>query len=178
MLVSTQLTLLLQPFIDLALPSPPISPCSGSTSRSSENRRLCRLPPSAFPARPHTYSVFHCAVFVGGPFSPLSVYTYWPLCPRAGDQCARTQKEDGRWDLPFLPTPPGGSRALCLPTVLSGCTWSLWVSPPPSIFCPRKPAPAVSSSRDVSPESLRAPVSPHLRQQPPFFSFRAHIMAW
>ena len=43
-LLSTQLTLRLQPFTDTC------QPCSGSSARSSENRLLCRLRPPAFPA--------------------------------------------------------------------------------------------------------------------------------
>ena len=40
----------------------------------------------------------------GGPFSPLSICTYWSLCPRAREQCARTQKVEDQpcCSLPLL----------------------------------------------------------------------------
>ena len=93
-------------------------PHSESSSRSS-NRLLCHLPPSAFPARPHTHSVSSYAGSVGVLYHP-SLYTLVPLS-RAREQCPRTQKEGGRWNLLFPPAPPGGARALCLPSALSGC---------------------------------------------------------
>ena len=115
-ILSTQLTLLLQSFTDT--PPPHSLPHSESSSRSS-NRLLCHLPPSAFPARPHTHSVSSYAGSVGVLYHP-SLYTLVPLS-RAKEQCPRTQKEGGRWNLLFLPAPPGGARALCLPSALSGC---------------------------------------------------------
>ena len=148
MLLSTQLTLLLQPFIDLPLPSPPIPPMFRKQLQvRREQASLPSAPISLSSSSPHLLNnplLWLC----GGPFSPLSVYTYWPLCPRAREQCTRTQKEDGRRDLPLPPVPPGGAHALCLPTALSGCTWPFMSLPTPrscecrkvpqpSMFCPR-----------------------------------------
>lgn len=112
-LLSTQLTLLLQPF---STPPPHVQE---TAEGQQTNRFLCQLPSSAFPARPLTHSVSGCAGSVGGPFSGPSVCTYWSLCPRAGEPCSRTQEEGERWVLPLPPAPPGGARALCLPTVLN-----------------------------------------------------------
>ena len=70
---------------------------------------------------PHPLGIQLCWL-CEGPFSTLSVCPYWFLCPRSREQCPRTQKEGGGWDLPFPPTPPGGDRAICLPPALSGCT--------------------------------------------------------
>jgi len=74
-ILSTQLTLLLQSFTDTPPPHP--LPHSESSSRSS-NRLLCQLPPSAFPARPHTHSVSSYAGSVGVLYypPPLSVCTH------------------------------------------------------------------------------------------------------
>ena len=58
------------------------------------------------------------------------VYKYWPLCPRAREQCARTQKEDGRRDLPFPPAPPGGAVPSVFPQPSMGALDHLWVYPP------------------------------------------------
>ena len=122
MLLSTRLTLLLQPFIDLPLPSPPIPPMFRKQLQVlREQASLPSAPISLSSSSPHLLGNPLCWL-CGGPFSPLSVYTYWPLCPRAREQCARTQKEDGRRDLTFPPPPPGAARALCLLTALSGCT--------------------------------------------------------
>ena len=79
MLLLTQLTLLLQPFSDYA----PL-PHSGCSSRSSENRLLSCLPPSAFPVHSHTHSVSSQAGFVGVLSHPcLSVHTC-PSVPEPG----------------------------------------------------------------------------------------------
>ena len=86
-----------------------------------------------------------------GPFIPTSVCTHWSLCPRAREQCAKTQKEDGRRDLPFPPTPPVGPHALCLPTALSGCTW-LFMSPatsPQAVNAGRRLSPVCSVPRPL-----------------------------
>ena len=108
----------------LRLPRPPPSAhhhIHKAAPGPQTNRLPCRLPPSAFPAHPHTHSVSSCAGSVGFFLTPVCLYILVPLS-RAREQCARTQKEGGGWDLPFPPTPPGGARALCLPPALSGCT--------------------------------------------------------
>ena len=108
MLLSTQPTLLLHPFIDLPRPPLPTPPCSGSNSRSSQNRLLCHLPPSTFPALPHTSSVFHCSGFVGVLSHPcLSIHT-GPSVPEPGNSVPehRRKMEDGNCH--SLPPPPGG----------------------------------------------------------------------
>ena len=89
-LLSTQLTLLLQPF---SSPSP-------LTFRKQlqvlkEWASLLSSPISLSSSSPHLLSVQLCWL-CGGPFSPLSVCTYLSLCPRAREQCPRTHKvEDG-----------------------------------------------------------------------------------
>ena len=71
MLLLTWLTLLLQPFSDYA----PF-PHSGCSSRSSKNRLLSCLPPSAFPVHSHTHSVSSHDGFAGVLSHPcLSVHT-------------------------------------------------------------------------------------------------------
>ena len=118
MLLLTWLTLLLQPFTGHCHSTP----CSGSSSRSSNKQAsLLSAPISLSSSSAQPLGVQLCWL-CGGPFSPLSFCTYWSLCPRAREQCARTQKEDGRRDLTFPPPPPGAARALCLFTALSGCT--------------------------------------------------------
>ena len=75
---------------------------------------LLLLPPSAFPARPHTHSVSSCAGSVGLLSHPrLSVHTG----PSVQSQGAvhRTQKEGGRRDLPFPPSPPGAALPFVFP---------------------------------------------------------------
>ena len=114
MLLSTQLTLLLQ------LVSDPSSH-SGSRSRSSD-REQASLPSAPLSLSGSTPTLCLAVQALWGPFSPLSVYTHRSLCPRAREQCPRTQKEGGGWALPFPPAPLGGARALCLPPALSGCT--------------------------------------------------------
>ena len=117
MLLSTQLTLLLQLLTD---PSPPSR--SGCSSRSSnrEQASLPSAPISLSHLSPHPLGIQLCWL-CGGPSSPLSVCTYWSLCPRAREQCPRTQKEGERQDLLFSRVPPGKP-------VLS-------VFPPPSVHC-------------------------------------------
>ena len=81
-LLSTQLTLLLQPF---STPPPHVQ----ETAKGQQtNRFLCRLPSSAFPAHPLTHSVSGCAGSVGDPFSRPSVCTYWSLCPKTREPIA------------------------------------------------------------------------------------------
>ena len=113
MLLPTQLTHLLQPFMDTTHTLLPHH--SGSSSRSS-NRLL--LPPSAFPVHPHTHSVSSCAGSVGSFLTP-SVCTHWSLCPEPGSSVPRHRKKvkDGPYQsLLFL------QGTLCLPTALSRCT--------------------------------------------------------
>ena len=88
MLLLTQLTLLLQPFSDYA----PL-PHSGCSSRSSNREQASFLsaPISLSSSFPHPLSI-QPGWLCGGPFSPLSICTYLSLCPRAREQCARTQK--------------------------------------------------------------------------------------
>ena len=108
MLLSTQPTLLLQPFIDLPLFSPPNPTMFRKQLQVlREQASLPSAPINLSSSSPHLLGI-PLFWLCGAPFSPLSVYTYWPLCPRAREQCARTQKEDGRRELPFPPTPPGG----------------------------------------------------------------------
>lgn len=77
-----------------------------------ENRLLCHLPPSAFPARSRTPWVSQPCWLCGGPFSHLSVCRYCSLCPRARGQCARTEKAGESQAASFPPVPPGGACVL------------------------------------------------------------------
>ena len=151
-----------------ALHRPPAPSLSGCNARSSNGEQILWLyVPNSFSISSPTHLISSHAGFVGVlSHSRLSVHTGCSWCPRAREQCVRAQKENERWALPFPPAPPGGACAICLPTALSGCAWPCRKAPQPSLFSPRTPAPAVSSSRDVSPHSLRAPVSPHLRHWP------------
>ena len=118
-LLSTQLILLLQPFIDTPYQA---HTHSGSSSRSTDKQdSLPSAPLSLSSSSTHPLGVQLCW-FCVGPFTPPSFCTYWSLCPRAREQCTKAQKEDGRRDLPSPPAPPGCGHALCLPTTLSGCT--------------------------------------------------------
>ena len=122
-LLSTELTHLLQPFTDTPPPTSP-PPTTTFTKQLKVLKQtgflaVCSHQPSQFVPTPIGVQL---SWLCGGPFSLLSVCTHRSLCPRAREQCARTQKEGGGWDLPFPPAPPGGARALCLPTALSGCT--------------------------------------------------------
>ena len=72
-------------------------PHSESSSRSS-NSLLCHLPPSAFPACPHTHSISSYAGSVGVFYHPsLSVHTSPSLCPEPGSSAPghRKKVEDG-----------------------------------------------------------------------------------
>ena len=75
MLLSTQLTLLLQPFIDLPLPSPPIPPMFRKQLQVlREQASLPSAPITLSSSSPHLLGNPLCWL-CGGPFSPLSVYT-------------------------------------------------------------------------------------------------------
>ena len=105
MLLSTQLTLLLRPFIDLALPSPPISPIQEATPGLQRTGFFVVCPHQPFQLVP-TPTQYSTVLALWGSFLTLSVYTYWPLCPRAREQCARTQQDTaGRWKTrPAIPS--------------------------------------------------------------------------
>ena len=142
-----------------------------SGSRSSENRLLCHLPPSAFLALPHTYSVIHCAGFVGVLSHPcLSIHS-GPSVPEPGNSAPahRRKMEDKTWH--------SSSSSRCSPCPLSShCPqWvhlTIYESPHPleamnagrcsaQHVLSQTPAPAVSSSRDCFPrESQGSCVSP------------------
>ena len=94
-LLSTQLTLLLlQPFTDT---TPPYmhTYIQEAAPGPQTNRILCRLPPSTFPAHPHTHWVTSCAGSVG--FFLIPVCTHWSLCPEEGSSVPghRRKMEDG-----------------------------------------------------------------------------------
>ena len=107
---------------------------------------------------------------------PVCLCTLVPLSQSQEQWVHRTQKEGGRRDRPFPPAPLEGARALCLPTTLSRCP-SPFMSPlylPPSCECRKAPRSACSVPGHLHllcllPRcfpTVRAPVSPHLRQQP------------
>ena len=101
-----------------------------------------------------------------------------------------------RWALPFPPAPPWRAVPSVFPQLSVGALDHYEYPhhhrpPPPSCecrnvsqsrtFCPRTSISAVPSSRIVSSDSLRAPVSPHLRQQSPapnFFFFSFIFISW
>ena len=116
MLLSTQLTLPLQPFSDNRTPTPARS---GSSSRSS-NREQASLPSahlSLSSSSAHPLGVQLCWLCGVLSHPCLSVHT-GPSVPEPG---AVPQNTEGRWALPFPPAPLGGACALWLPTALSGC---------------------------------------------------------
>lgn len=111
-LLFTQLTTCSSPLWTLPTPHPPPRPIKEAAPGPQTG--LLLLPPSAFPARPHTHSVSSCAGSVGLLSHPhLSVHTG----PSVQSQGAvhRTQKEGGRRDLPFPPSPPGGALPFVFP---------------------------------------------------------------
>ena len=72
-------------------------PHSQSSSRSSNKQAsLLSAPISLSSSSAHPLGVQLCWL-CGGPFSPLSVCTYWSLCPRAREQCTghRRKVEEG-----------------------------------------------------------------------------------
>ena len=119
-ILSTQLTLLLQSFMDTPTTPPP----------TPFRKQLHVLKQASLPSSPISLSrsspqplCIQLCWLCGGPLlptPPLCLYTLVPLS-RAREQCPRTQKEGGRWNLLFPPVPPGGACALCLPSALSGC---------------------------------------------------------
>ena len=112
----------------------------------TENRLL--LPLSTLLAHPHIHSVSSCAGSVGSFLTPVCLYTLVPLSQSQGALC---QDPEGRWALPFPPAPPGGARALPLPTALSGCTW-LFMSPatsPQAVNAGRRLSPVCSVPRPL-----------------------------
>ena len=140
----------------------------------TENRLL--LPPSAFLAHPHIHSVSSCAGSVGSFLIPVCLFTLVPLF-QSQEQCTGHRRKVG----PAVRTPPpSSSRGRPCPLSshsLSGCTWLFMSTPtsPHAVNAGRGLSPACSVPdpctccvfQDVSPESLRAPVSPYLREQPP-----------
>ena len=150
MLLSTQLTLLLQPFSDP-------SSHSGSSSRSSD-REQASLPsaPAAFPALP-PLGVWLCGL-CGVLSHPLCLCTLVPLSQSQG-AVHRTQKEGG----PAIPSHSSRGRPCPLsshspqwmPLTIYECphlppSYECRKVPQPSVFCPMTPALAVSFSRMFS----------------------------
>lgn len=92
-------------------PPPPHPTFRGSSSRSSENRLICRLPPSVFPSS-SSYSLgVQLCCLCGGPFSPIYLYLLVPLSQSQG-AVSRTQKEGERC---VLALPPCSSRECLCP---------------------------------------------------------------
>ena len=90
-------------------PPPPHPVQESAPGPQTENRLLCRLPTSAFPALPHTHSVSSCAGSVGSFLTPVCLFTLVPLS-QSQEQCPRTQKGGPCRSLPLLkgaPVPPG-----------------------------------------------------------------------
>ena len=139
-LLSTQLTLLLQPFSDP-------SSHSGSSSRSSDREQASSAPINISSSSPYLLNIQLC--WLCGVLShPICLYTLVPLSQSQGSLC---QDPEGRWALPFLPAPPGGARVLPLPLALSGCTW-LFMSPatsPQAVNAGRRLSPVCSVPRPL-----------------------------
>ena len=92
MLLSTQLTLLLQPFIDLPQPSPPIpSMFRKQLQVLREKASLPSAPISLSSSSPHLFSIPLCWL-CGGPFSPLSIHT-GPSVPEPGSSVPGHRKK-------------------------------------------------------------------------------------
>ena len=75
-------------------PPPPQPVQEAAPGPQTENRLLCHLPTSAFPALPHTHSVSSCTGSVGSFLTPVCLFTLVPLS-QSQEQCPRTQKEGG-----------------------------------------------------------------------------------
>ena len=140
-----------------------------------------------FPVFPHqpfqfipTPTQYPAMMALRGSFlTPVYLYILVPLSQSQGAVCQDT--ESGRPALLFPPTPLGGTRALCLPTALSRCLSSFrsplylppsceWRKAPQlSVFSPRTPAPAVSSSK-MFPQSQGSRVSTSKTAAPLGFS--------
>ena len=121
-LVSTQLTHLLQPFTDTP---PPTSP--PPTTTFTKQLQVLKQRTGFFAVCPHqpfqlvpTPTWYPAVLALWGSFlTPVYLYILVPLSQSQGAVCQDT--ESGRPALLFPPTPLGGTRALCLPTALSGC---------------------------------------------------------
>ena len=115
---------------------------SGSNSRSLKNGLLCCLPPSAFPAHPHTYSVSSCAGSVGVLSHPcLSVHTC-PSVPEPGNSVPGHT----RWKMgPAIPS--CSSRGRLCPLSSHSPQWvhltiNESLQPPLSCECRKAPQPS------------------------------------
>ena len=152
-------------------------PHSQSSSRSS-NRVASSAPISFSSSSPHPLGIQLCWL-CGAPFSPPSVCTHWSLCSEPGSSA---QDTEGRWKKgPAIPSfSSRGRPALRLPTALSGCTW--WFMSPPATYklwmqegalaqhlLSQEPCTCCAFFQNVSLDTHRAPMSPHLRQQLPLF---------
>ena len=108
MLLSIQLTFLLQPFIDLPLLSPPIpSMFRKQLQVLREKASLPFAPISLSSSSPHLFGIPLCWL-CGGPFSPLSINT-GPSVPEPGSSVPghRRKMEDGTChSLPLLQGAP------------------------------------------------------------------------
>ena len=122
----------------------------------TENRLLCHLPPSAFPAL-HPLGVWLCGL-CGVLSHPLCLCTLVPLSQSQG-AVHRTQKEGG----PAIPSHSSRGRPCPLsshspqwvPLTIYECphlppSYEYRKAPQPSVFCPTTPALAVSFSRMFS----------------------------
>ena len=145
MLLSTQLTLLLQPFLDP-------SSHSGSSSRSSDREQV------SLPSAPLSLFISSsCAGSVGSFLTP-SVCAHWSLCPRA-----RSSAPEHRKVGPAVPSrssrghpcPLASHSPQWVPLTIYECphlppSYEYRKAPQPSVFCPTTPALAVSFSRMFS----------------------------
>ena len=141
-------------------------------------KQASSAPISLSSSSPHPLGIQLCWL-CGGPFSPASVCTHWSLCSEPGSSA---QDTEGRWKTgPAIPSfSSRGRPALHLPTALSGCTWR-FMSPPATYklwmqegasaqhLLSQEPCTCCAFFQDVSLDSHRAPMSPHLRQQLPLF---------
>ena len=163
MLLSTQLTLLLQPS------QTPLHVQGAAPGPQTENRLL--LPPSAFLAHPHIHSVSSCVGFLGVLSHPVCLCTLVPLSQSQGAVC---QDPEGRWKMgPAVPSRSSRGR-LCPPSSHSPQWVHLAIyesphqprscecrkAPQPNVFSPRTPAPAVSSSMMFPQRVLGLPCLP------------------
>ena len=149
----------------------------------TENRLL--LPPSAFLAHPHIHSVSSCAGSVGSFLIPVCLFTLVPLF-QSQEQCTGHRRKVGpavpsrssrrRPRAPSSPSPQWVHLAIYEPRhEPSSCKCRK--APQPSVFSPKTPAPAVSSSR-MFPQLVSGLPCLHIQDSScPCFSLRAQVTA-
>ena len=178
----TQLTLLVQAFIDPPCPPTPFRMQFQVLKQRTGFFAACPINLSS--SSPHPISIWLCWIYGGSFLTPVCLYIRVPLFQSQG---AVYQHTEGRWKMgAAIPSCSSrGPHALCLPTALSGCTWPFmsptYCHPSPNLdpkqwmqegassqhVLSQDPCTCYVFFQDFPPDSLRAPMSPYLRQQRP-----------